>query len=115
MDVERAIRKGVGELGGSPHQEMIYEGYAPGGVALVVEAATDHRNRTADLRSISSKNGGSLSSLRHRFPKKGQFTVLRALMNEDRILEWKLGPGAEDVTTEAHATSFSPCSTNFTR
>ena len=70
-DVEQAMRKGVGVLKGLHHEEMIYERYAPGGVALVVEAATDNRNRTADLRLISSKNGGSLAAFVTGFTTRG--------------------------------------------
>ena len=103
-NVERAIKKGTGELEGAHYEEALYEGYAPGGVAMVIEAATDNKNRTAaDLRLIFSKNGGSLAasgSVLYQFHKKGQITVPRSLTDEDRILELALEAGAEELTTE---------------
>ena len=78
-NIERAIKKGTGELEGAHYEEVLYEGYAPGGVALVIEAATDNKNRTAaDLRLIPSKNHGSFAasgSVLYQFHKKGQITV----------------------------------------
>ena len=103
-NVERAIKKGTGELEGAHHEETLYEGYAPGGVALVIEAATDNKSRTAaDLRLIFSKNGGSRAasgSVLYPFHKKGQLGVPRSLTDEDRILELTHDAGAEDVDTE---------------
>ena len=103
-NVERAIKKGTGELEGAHYEETIYEGYAPGGVALVIEAATDNKNRTAaDLRLIFSKNGGSMAasgSVLHQFHRKGQLTVPRSLTDEDHIFELTLDAGAGDVATE---------------
>ena len=100
-NVERAIKKGTGELEGAHYEETLYEGYAPGGVAMVIEAATDNKNRTAaDLRLIFSKNGGSLAasgSVLFQFHKKGHITVLRALADEDRLLELTLEAGAEEL------------------
>lgn len=103
-NIERAIKKGTGELAGAHYEEALYEGYAPGGVALVIEAATDNKNRTAaDLRLIFSKNHGSLAaagSVLYRFHKKGVLTVPRSLSDEDRILELTLDAGAEELATE---------------
>ncbi len=103
-NVERAIKKGTGELEGAQYEETLYEGYGPGGVALVIEAATDNKNRTAaDLRLIFSKNGGSFAasgSVLYMFHRKGQLTVPRSLTDEDRILELTLDAGAEELTTE---------------
>ena len=103
-NVERAIKKGTGELEGAAYEETLYEGYAPGGVAMVIEAATDNKNRTAaDLRLIFGKNGGSLAasgSVLFMFHKKGQITVPRSLAGEDRLLELVLDAGAEELATE---------------
>ena len=103
-NIERAIKKGTGELAGANYEEVLYEGYAPGGVALVIEAATDNKNRTAaDLRLILSKNHGSLAasgSVLYMFHKKGEITIPRSLTDEDRILELTLDAGAEEISTE---------------
>ena len=103
-NIERAIKKGTGELAGAHYEETLYEAYAPGGVAMVIEAATDNKNRTAaDLRLIFSKNGGSLAasgSVLYMFHKKGQITVPRSLSDEDRVLELTLDAGAEEIATE---------------
>ena len=103
-NIERAIKKGTGELDGANYEETVYEGYAPGGVAMIVEAATDNKNRTAaDLRLIFSKNHGSLAasgSVLYMFHKKGQITIPRSLADEDRTLELTLEAGAEDLVTE---------------
>ena len=103
-NIERAIKKGTGELEGAHYEEVLYEAYAPGGVAMVIEGATDNKNRTAaDLRLIFSKHGGSLAasgSVLYMFHKKGQITVPRSLTDEDRILELTLDAGAEEIATE---------------
>ena len=103
-NIERAIKKGTGELEGINYEEAVYEGYAPGGVAVILDAATDNKNRTAaDLRLIFGKNHGSLAvsgSVSYMFHKKGQLTIPRLLADEDRILELALDAGAEDVATE---------------
>lgn len=103
-NIERAIKKGTGELEGGNIEEIVYEGYAPGGVAMIVEAATDNKNRTAaDLRSLFSKNHGSLAatgSVSYMFHKKGQFTVPRTFADEDRLLELTLDVGAEEITAD---------------
>lgn len=99
-NIDRAIKRGTGELGGDHFEESVYEGYAPGGVALMVEVATDNRNRTAaDLRSIFSKNHGNLASsgsVAYLFHRKGQLTVPAGSIDEDRILELALEAGAEE-------------------
>jgi YebC/PmpR family DNA-binding regulatory protein len=104
-NIERAIRRGTGEDNAAQHfEEIVYEGYAPGGVAVVVEAATDNKNRTAaEIRSIFSKNHGNLAgsgSVSYMFHKKGQITVPRARYEEDRILELSLEAGAEELTSD---------------
>jgi YebC/PmpR family DNA-binding regulatory protein len=104
-NIERAIKRGTGE-GADLHnfEEIVYEGYAPGGVALIVEAATDNRNRTAaEIRSIFTKNHGNLASsgsVSYMFHKKGLITVPRASIGEDRLLEITLEAGAEELTNE---------------
>lgn len=103
-NIERAIKKGTGELEGINYEEAVYEGYAPGGVAVILDAATDNKNRTAaDLRLIFAKNHGSLAasgSVSYMFHKKGQLTVSPSLADEDRVLEVALDAGAEDMAAE---------------
>src|SRR2546423_8381343 len=104
-NVERAIKRGTGEGAEAQHfDEIVYEGYGPGGVALIVEAATDNKNRTAaEIRSIFSKNHGNLAasgSVSYMFHKKGQITVPRDTIGEERIFELALEAGAEELTNE---------------
>ena len=102
--IERAIKKGTGELESQAYEELVYEGYAPGGVAVLIEAMTDNRNRTAaDLRSIFSKNHGNLAtsgSVAYLFHKKGQIALPLNAASEDRLLECVLEAGAEEFSTE---------------
>lgn len=104
-NIERAIKRGTGEGVEAQHfDEIVYEGYAPGGVAVIVEAATDNKNRTAaEIRRIFSKNDGSLAtsgSVSYMFHKKGRITVPRGTIAEERIFELALEAGAEDLTTD---------------
>jgi YebC/PmpR family DNA-binding regulatory protein len=104
-NIDRAIKRGTGEGTDAQHfEEIVYEGYGPGGVAVIVEAATDNKNRTAaEIRSIFTKNEGNLAtsgSVSYMFHKKGQITVPRATIDEDRVLEVALEAGAEELTTE---------------
>ena len=104
-NIERAIKRGTGEGNDATHfEEIVYEGYAPGGVAVIVEAATDNKNRTAaEIRRIFTKNSGNLGSsgsVSYMFHKKGQITVPRTAMDENRIFELALEAGAEELTTE---------------
>lgn len=100
-NIERAIKKGTGELGGDDYVEMSYEGYGPNGVAILVDALTDNRNRTAaDVRSIFSKNGGNLGEsgcVSYLFSRKGIIAYAADRYAEDEILEAALEAGAEDV------------------
>src|SRR5262249_51875354 len=100
--IERAIKKGTGELEGVSYEEVTYEGYGPGGVAVMIEALTDNRNRTvADIRSIFDKHGGNLGSagsVAWMFSKRGLITVERAGVDEDAVMEAALEAGADDVT-----------------
>ncbi|MFP4205617.1 MAG: YebC/PmpR family DNA-binding transcriptional regulator [Spirochaetaceae bacterium] len=103
-NIDRAIKKGTGELEGVAYEEMTYEGYGPGGVAIMVETLTDNRNRTAaDVRSIFSKNGGNLGEngcVSYLFSRKGLITYPTEKYTEDEIIEQALEAGAEDVSTE---------------
>ncbi|MEP6778131.1 MAG: YebC/PmpR family DNA-binding transcriptional regulator [Chthoniobacterales bacterium] len=104
-NIERAIKRGTGEGTEAQHfDEIVYEGYAPGGVAVIVEAATDNKNRTAaDLRRIFTKNDGSLAtsgSVSYMFHKKGRITVPRDSITEESLFELALETGAEELTTE---------------
>lgn len=103
-NVDRAIKKGTGELGGEDYFELVYEGYGPGGVAILVEALTDNKNRTAaDVRSIFSKHGGNLGesgSVSYMFNRKGVIAYSTESYTEDELLEQALEAGAEDVSTE---------------
>ena len=102
--IERAIKKGTGEIAGGIVEELIYEGYGPGGVALIVEAATDNKNRTAaDIRRIFGKNNGHLAAtgaVSYLFRRKGQIAVPQAAVEEDRLLEIALEAGAEDLVVD---------------
>ena len=104
-NIERAIRRGTGESSDAAHfEEVIYEGYAPGGVAVLIQVLTDNRNRTAgELRYIFSKKGGSLSekgSVAWMFDLKGMILVEKEQIDEDAILELALEAGAEDIKAE---------------
>ena len=100
-NIDRAIKKGTGDLEGVTYEEVTYEAYGPGGVAILVQALTDNRNRTvADLRSIITKHGGNLATagaVSWMFQKRGLITVERAGVDEDRVMEVALEGGAEDV------------------
>lgn len=102
-NIERGIKKGTGELEGNAMEEMVYEAYGPGGVALLIETATDNKNRTAsDLRLIFTKHHGHLASVgavAYLFQRKGLITVPRSAADEDRIMEIALDAGAQDMTT----------------
>lgn len=105
-NIERAIKRGTGETGeGAPLEECIYEGYAPGGVAVLIEAATDNKNRTAaDLRLLFSKHHGNLASsgsVAYLFKRKGQITIPRTAIDEDKLIEIAAEAGAEDVVIDA--------------
>ncbi|GAB6035456.1 YebC/PmpR family DNA-binding transcriptional regulator [Fundidesulfovibrio butyratiphilus] len=102
--IDQAIKKGSGELGGAAFEEIVYEGYGPSGVAILVEAATDNRNRTvAEIRHILSKGGGSLGEsgcVAWMFEKKGLINLPRDKYDEDQAMEAALEAGGEDVTDQ---------------
>lgn len=103
-NIERAIKKGTGELGGEAIQEVIYEGYGPAGIAFLVEMATDNLNRAAaDIRTIFSKNGGSVAtpgSVSYQFDRKGEIRLPASDISDDRIMEAAIEAGADDVHSD---------------
>jgi len=104
-NIERAIKKGLGDDGSASFEDLTYEIYAPGGVALLVELSTDNRNRTAaEIRSLVTKAGGSLATagaVSRLFQHKGQIIVPREAAGEDQLMELALEAGAEDFKAEA--------------
>jgi YebC/PmpR family DNA-binding regulatory protein len=103
-NIDRAIKKGTGELGGVTFEELLYEGYAPGGVGLIVEVTTDNKNRSAsEVRSTFSKGGGNLAgagALAFNFKRKGQFLIAKEKIEEDALTELALENDAEDIIVE---------------
>jgi YebC/PmpR family DNA-binding regulatory protein len=104
-NIDRAIKKGTGELGGGHLEQVTYEGYGPGGVALIVDVFTDNRNRTvSELRFLLSKHGGNLGEtgcVGWMFKKRGIITVDRNTADEDRLMELALEAGAADLIGDA--------------
>jgi YebC/PmpR family DNA-binding regulatory protein len=100
-NIERAIKKGTGELEGVNYEENTYEGYGPGGAAVFLESLTDNKNRAvADIRHIFSKCGGNMGEngcVAWMFDKKGYIVVERSVVDEDTLMEVALDAGAEDV------------------
>ena len=114
--IEKAIRKGTGELEGESFEEIVYEGYGPGGVAVMCKAVTDNRNRTTpEIRKLFERCGGSLGAtncVAFMFSQKGVIVVDATKVSEDRLLEVALESGAEDVITSevAHEIMCAPTS-----
>ncbi|MGI9256922.1 MAG: YebC/PmpR family DNA-binding transcriptional regulator [Salinispira sp.] len=106
-NIERAIKKGMGELDATDFFENMYEGYGPGGVAVMVETLTDNKNRTAaDVRSIFNKAGGNLGEngcVAYLFKRRGIITFEADNTNEDNLLEKALELGADDVSSDENA------------
>ena len=100
--IDRAIKKGAGELEGVSYEEVVYEGHGPGGVAIMLQALTDNKNRTvSEIRHFFSKHGGNLgapNSVAWMFTKKGTISVEKENIEEDQLMEIVLDAGAEDVT-----------------
>jgi YebC/PmpR family DNA-binding regulatory protein len=100
-NIERGIKKGTGELEGVTYEESSYEGYGPGGAAVLVESLTDNKNRAvADIRHIFNKNGGNLGEngcVAWMFDKKGYIAVEKSAVSEEALMEAALDAGAEDV------------------
>ena len=102
--IDRAIKRGTGEIGGDDYQELSYEGYGPGGSAVLVRALTDNKNRTvSDIRRIFTKHGGNLGEngcVAWMFDMRGRIAFEKDKVDEDKIFEIALEAGAEDVRTE---------------
>jgi YebC/PmpR family DNA-binding regulatory protein len=103
-NITRSVQRGTGELGTENIDEVVYEGYGPGGVALLVEVATDNKNRTvSNIRSIFTKHGGRLGesgSVAYRFRSIGRIGVAKSAVDEDTLFAVAIEAGAEDVRTE---------------
>ncbi|MDT9546141.1 MAG: YebC/PmpR family DNA-binding transcriptional regulator [Chlorobium sp.] len=106
-NIQRAIKKGTGELEGVSYDEITYEGYGPAGIALIIETATDNKNRTvADLRHIMSRNNGSLGengSVSWMFHRKGSIEVPGGTVTEEQLMEVLLDAGLEDIGGDAES------------
>ncbi|MBL8764328.1 MAG: YebC/PmpR family DNA-binding transcriptional regulator [Phycisphaerae bacterium] len=119
--IERAIKKGGGELGDDHYEPVRYEAYGPGGAAIVIDALTNNRTRTAaDVRLILSKFGGNLGTtgcVSHCFEARGLLTIPAGTASEDQLLELAAGAGADDVATEddAWVISTAPASLHVVR
>src|SRR5215472_889610 len=100
-NIERAIKRGTGEVEGVTFEEVVYEGYGPGGVAILVEVLTDNRNRTAsEIRKIFERSGGKMGSagcVGYLFERKGLFSVDASTIDEDALMELALDAGADDM------------------
>ncbi len=113
-NIKRAVQRGTGELPGVSYEEITFEGYGPGGTAVLIEALTDNKNRTLpEIRTIFSKHGGNLGesgSVRFLFQKKGYITIEKEKATEDAIMEAAIEAGAEDVQTtdQYHEIQTSP-------
>ena len=105
--IDRAIKRGTGEAGGDSYEDIRYEGYAPGGVALLIDVLTDNRNRTsADLRTILTKQGGSMAepgAVGWQFSRRGIVVVEGNGVDEDELMLTALDAGAEDVAADGDA------------
>ena len=116
-NIDRAIKKGTGELGGVQLEEITYEGYGPGGVAILVNTLTDNRNRlVSELRFIFSKHGGNMGEagcVAWMFKKRGVITIDRSAADEDKLLELALEAGADDVSSDADAFQVMTAPENF--
>lgn len=103
-NIKKAIMKGTGELTAEAMDDIIYEGYGPGGVAILIEITTDNKNRTAsEIRSVFAKRNGNLGepgSVAWMFEKKGQIVVKQEAIGEDELMTLALDSGAEDIQTE---------------
>jgi len=103
-NIEKAVMRGTGELPGVTYEEATYEGYGPSGIAILLEAVTDNKNRTtAELRNIMSKRGGNLAasgSVSFLFAKKGYITIEKSVIDEEKLMNIVLEAGAEDLKSE---------------
>ena len=101
-NIERAIKRGTGEIAGAAMEEIMYEGFAPGGVAVIVQALSDNKNRTASVvRHLFTKYGANIGgNVMRSFKRKGQIIVSAATTTEDKLMEVCLDAGADDITQE---------------
>ena len=103
-NIDRAIKKGTGELGGGQLEQVAYEGYGPGGVALIMDVLTDNRNRTvSEIRFLLSRSGGNLGEggcVAWMFHKRGAITIEKKAAEEDKLIELALEAGADDVVAD---------------
>jgi YebC/PmpR family DNA-binding regulatory protein len=103
-NIDKAIKRGTGELEGVTYEEVVYEGYGPGGAAILIEAMTDNKNRTtAEIRHLLTKYGGNLAAagaVAFQFSKKGYIAVEKSAAKEDTLMELALESGAEDFKTD---------------
>ena len=105
-NIKKAIMRGTGELPGVTYEDVSYEGYGPGGVAIIMRTLTDNKNRTvAELRHLLSKNGGNLgetNSVAWMFDRKGYFVVESSVADEEKLMEIALGAGADDLREDGY-------------
>ena len=117
-NIDRAIKKGTGDLDGAVYEEILYEGYGPGGVAVLVETMTDNKNRTvAEVRHLFSKHGGSMGengSVGWMFDRKGVISVEKNAYPEEKIMEAALEAGADDVIDDGEEWTIHTAMTDFT-
>ena len=115
--IDRAIKRGMGEGDGANYDEVVYEGYGPNGVAVMVEAMTDNRNRTvAEIRHLFSKNGGNMGesgSVGWMFDKKGYIVVDKAAKSEEELFEIAVGAGADDMQDDGDVFEIFTAPENF--
>jgi YebC/PmpR family DNA-binding regulatory protein len=116
-NIDRAIKKGTGELEGVSYEEILYEAYGPGGVAILIDVLTDNKNRAAaEIRNILNKHGGNLGaagSVGYLFKRKGLVNYDPAKYKEDDILSVAIDAGAEDVTSDADSIEVSTTPEDF--
>lgn len=116
-NIDRAIKKGTGELGGIQLEEITYEGYGPGGVAILVNTVTDNRNRlVSELRFTFSKHGGNMGEagcVAWMFKKRGVITIDKSAVDEDKLMELALEAGADDVSGDSDTFQVMTTPENF--
>jgi YebC/PmpR family DNA-binding regulatory protein len=118
-NIERAIKRGTGELGGAAEEELSYEGFGPGGAAIFVEALTDNRNRTnGEVRKIFEKGGGNMGApgcVAYLFERKGLFTIEAGKTDEDTLMNVALEAGADDLSRTGNTFEVSSDPTAFSQ
>ena len=116
-NITRAIKKGTGDLEGTTYEDLVLEGYGPGGVALLIEGTTDNRNRTvSEIRHLFSKHNGNLGnpgSVAYMFNPRGVISIAADKTTEDKLMEIVLEAGAEDIVTEAEGFTVYTAPTDF--